>query len=85
MATSRPTRLLRTLVEWCALLAIAVLLGLLAARIRLFDSGWAVAVLGVVIAVLIGIGVHGYRHLWDEDEDDDGDEDSDRTDSGSPP
>lgn len=53
---------------WIATLALGVLLGLLAARFRLFDSPWAVAALALLVGVLIVTGVRAYRHLWDEDE-----------------
>lgn len=57
-----------TAAGWIALTALGLLLGLLAARVRLFDSPWAVVALVLLVVFLIGIGVHAGSHLWNEDD-----------------
>ena len=59
---------LRTFAGWLALFALGAALGLLAARVRLFDSPWAGAALVVLVMVLIGYGIHAAVHMWDEDD-----------------
>ena len=57
---------MRSVVEGVAGAVLAIALGLVAARFRLFDSWPAVLVLGLVIAALIGLGLHAMSQPWDD-------------------
>ncbi len=57
---------LRSVVEGVAGAVLAIALGLVAARFRLFDSWPAVLVLGLVVAALIGLGLHAMSQPWDD-------------------
>ncbi|MBK6426743.1 MAG: hypothetical protein IPF82_11275 [Blastocatellia bacterium] len=57
---------LRSIVEVVAGSVLAIALGLVAARFRLFDSWPAVVVLGLVVAALIGFGLRALAQPWDD-------------------
>ena len=57
---------LRSVVEGVAGAVLAIALGLVAARFRLFDTWPAVMVLGLVVAALIGFGLRALSQPWDD-------------------
>ena len=57
---------MRTIARGIVGAALAIGLGLVAARFRLFDSWTAVVALGLVVAVLIGFGLRASVQPWDD-------------------
>ncbi len=60
------SRRVRSIAGWALTIAVGVAGGLLAARVRLFDSAIAVVGLAVVVALLIGFGLRAMAEPWDD-------------------
>lgn len=60
------SRRIGSVAGWALTVAAGVAGGLLAARVRLFDSTVAVVGLGVVVALLIGFGLRAMAEPWDD-------------------
>ncbi|MFO1350324.1 MAG: hypothetical protein U1F68_06445 [Gammaproteobacteria bacterium] len=56
----------KTIIWWILTIAAGVGLGLLAAQVRLFDSTAGVIGLGIIVAILIGLGLRAMMAPWDE-------------------